>query len=358
MNDIYRKKYMKYVQKNISLQQGGNLSQINVNAIKLDSTENNEMRILARLLKQLLKEYEFLLKTFGDYHGEEPTLNFDVNNITSDQKLANIVNIIGRLSKYNDHDIYPKINVDELKFIQNIFNFKLGHVGYQNINIPKLTKCNNFDKVSFRKYLPAMYDSRNFSIYVLINKLLGITNLDDMTLFYFVLNGNFGGHIFTIDHINGELHDVELISIQSGLQLLINNNCNEHITKGISEKLISNILERQKNCTQYYAYAWKNMSQILIAKYNFVSVCISGELYEITFCDDHKTYVLLFDNRDHFNLLFDPMTAHTNFEMITTVNNEHDYRFTFKLCDDNTLNLQFARNLILHKKLAIDVIEK
>jgi hypothetical protein len=119
----------------------------------------------------------------------------------------------------------------------------------------------------------SFYDSRNYSINVMFNILLGTyDNYKQPPILVYILNddGIFDGHIFIQNHYTEGC--LEAISIQSSLKILVDSKCNNK-KYGISTKLFDyvfcNIITMFKNSVYIYAYAWKIMSDILVKKYNF-----------------------------------------------------------------------------------------
>lgn len=355
MENTYYKKYKKYKNKNNKLyeiQHGGSfICESNVHHINLPRINNEELHTVLQLLFQLLNEYLFILHHF---YNDTPPHEFQSSNAED---------IIELMKTYVNNDVEPKINSNQVNILKQKIIGIVSEFDVNTITTKNIKLCEDFNKEQFRMYMPAIFDSRNFSISILLTALLERNVLfgqtKKSTLFY-ITNDNASeiiGHIFTIDiKINFTTTDLELISIQSSLQTLINNKCNEHVMKGISEKLVNCIFAtKQPLYRQVYAYAWPNMSNILVKKYNFVSACLNNDVCELTFNNDDKITKITFDDVSYFYTLLHA-SVYDNIDAITNIQ-KNNYIITFMSVATKTLNSNTITKLLQCKSLHFNVIE-
>ena len=341
--DNYNSKYIKYKDKYLKLKNkpdmlgGGNITHINCT-----TRENND--IFLTLLLQLLIEYElmfdliqkdndskkflrnkqFLTRWPNSNHGpdflqepkpwvkshqepspwakskQEPLHDQHISpNTILDNKPNNSFLSIFNFYTYNKNQIHALLNSKEQinDTIKLISNYCLPEIRDRCKEYREELVCNK--DIIQQKCLEdlletknSFYDSRNYSITLMFNTLLGTYDYDEQppTLVYSInKNSIIDGHIFILNHhIEGCL---EAISIQSSLKMLISNTCYNEKT-GISTQIFayvfSNVIPLFKSAHYIYAYAWKQMSEILVSKYCFNTFTFNRKFQPETFYINNK----------------------------------------------------------------------
>ena len=287
----YKSKYVKYKNKYLELKNNDMIGgKVIIAYIECKYDKNNE--IFLTLFLQLLIEYEVM---FDYIKKDSAILKSNFNSFSKDNWdikdkegikdnwdiKDNIFLPIFKFKNYNNESINALLTSKEqinetIKIISN----------YCSTDIKK--KCKKYREELFcneqlikkccqlNKLTNSFYDSRNYSISVMLNTMLGTYNdWKQPPILVYILNedGIFDGHIFILN--KHEIGCLEAISIQSSLKLLIDSNCSD-IKHGISTKLFdyvfSNIVPIFKSANYIYAYAWQNMSDILVAKYKFYTI--------------------------------------------------------------------------------------
>ena len=356
MVDDYKDKYIKYKNKYLMLKnklEGSGNGYKNENGdrdgdgdnniyhIECTSLKRNE-NIFLNLLLQLLIEYECMfdinknnlqniksVNTFASINpftstnifGIEPDVNNVDNNINKNflsimnfldyksqsmKTLLNtkeqIIDTIKIIRDYCDNDIKCRIDMYKKELETNIFD----------------TECN---KMISDNTIKSFYDSRNYSISLMLNTLLGKYDKwkqPPIMVYKIGKDGIVEGHIFILYHYeNGCL---EAISIQTSLKLLVLNVC-KNVKTGISIKLFNYIMETIlpifKSANYIYAFAWKIMSNILVKKFNFST--FTNENFRGYFINDvHIDINKINVNSFEYNLVRDLKDKATNSNSIYT----------------------------------------
>jgi hypothetical protein len=288
----YKSKYIKYKNKYLELKNKlvGSVGDIyHVNCIY--SKENEQ--IFLSLLLQLLVEYSTMFEIIkknkqNPFSALNNHLTSNYNQTINNEESSSDNNFLSILKflNYTDQSINTLLNTkeqidDTIKIISDYCNgdiicrIKLYKKELLN-NLLDLVCVEKINDDKNNEMIYSFYDSRNYSISVMLNILLGKYNdLNQPPILIYKLNqiGLIEGHVFILYH--HEIASLEAISIQTSLKLLLDNLC-DNVKAGLSVKLfnyvINQIVPIFKSANYLYAYAWKIMSDILVAKFNFNTI--------------------------------------------------------------------------------------
>jgi hypothetical protein len=301
--------------------------------------------IFLNLLLQLLIEYEYMFNIEKDNAdnikstqistnifinpftsiGSTPSTNiFGVNQgIKKNNSISNSDNFLSimKFLEYESESITSLLNTkeqisDTIKIIRDYCNnnIKCRSELYKNELMDNSfgIECKKNINDTITK---SFYDSRNYSIGVMLNTLLGKYDKwkqPPVMIYKVDSNGIIEGHVFILYHY--EVACLEAISIQTSLKLLVNNICNS-VKTGISVKLFNYIMETIipmfQSANYIYAFAWKNMSNILVKKFNFST--FTNKDWNGYFIDDIHIDINKIDvNSYEYNLIRDLMDKATN----------------------------------------------
>ena len=272
----YKDKYLKYKKKYLMLKDnkgGGNTPTY------LECVSHKNKDFFLTLLLQLLVEYEMIYNfdsnEVGDIHSQNEVGNDHIQN-----ELANIDFI--PLMKFIEYDsetsILPVVNSKEE--INNSINLVSSYLNDKTCNICKKYKkqlysnlINEKCKKNIDNIKNQFYDSRNYSISLILNALLGeYDSWKQPPLLIYLENedGIIDAHVFLIYYFDEAW--LEAISIQTSLKILVENICDKKkygLSTVLFDYIFNNIIKQFESVQYIYAYAWPIMSNILVKKYNF-----------------------------------------------------------------------------------------
>lgn len=272
----YKSKYIKYKSKYIMLKNkliGGMNNIIHIDCIY--SIKNS--KFFLSLLLQLLIEYKVMFeierKIKKDSISQNPFITKNEINKTNNNFLS-----ILKFLNYTDQSIDSLLDEEQLEDTIKIIMNYCDNDMICKCDLYKEELTNNLICVeklndNYTQIFSTFYDSRNYSISILLNILLGeYNNWKQPPILIYEQNKNsiIEGHMFILYH--PEIASLEAIGIQLSLKLLANNICNG-IKTGLSIKLFNYVMNQIvpifKSANYLYAFAWKIMSNILVQKFNF-----------------------------------------------------------------------------------------
>jgi hypothetical protein len=297
MLSSYKDKYIKYKNKYLELKNkiGGN----DENVYHVRCTLENK-NIILTLLLQLLTEYEFMQKIISLSTKSQPPI----------RKTFSFLSILN-FSTYNTIKTKSLLNAEEMiECINLIKNYCSDDIIMlmEDYKTKLETVWNNCDKKILESNLiKSFYDSRNYSIYILLHTLQGyynhtVTSTNNKippVLIYKLNNKIMDGHIFIHDFRSQNY--LEAISIQSSLELLLNAKCNEKgagISKLLFSYVIKKIIPKIPTAKYIIAFAWPDMSNILLNKFDFNTLIYKKCKNDDNVCIDYENFFIGSKNPD------------------------------------------------------------
>ena len=233
------------------------MSAYRVKHVKCNLSEDKELFL--SLLLQLAIEYEIMTDSDTDSIDFLPICKF------KDYRDASVEPIIDKKKARETQDIISLFCSDETK---------RRYRDYREQLLSTAPDC--MRSLENRDLKEAFFDSRTYSIMLMLNTLLGEwEEISYPKILVYLTNEETGvidGHVFIL--LNPD-NNLEAISIQQSLQRLSDSECLQKkfsISKTLFTYVFEKVVPMFPDANYIYAFAWKKMSSILHRAFDFATV--------------------------------------------------------------------------------------